>query len=118
VKAKSRAVTGVPSLHLASERMRYVSLYGGRVVKLADDMSPGRHVRSPPEIEGRLEHEAPHGNELYAPRGGRALRQQEVEAAGLRCWLREDNRAATLRRLRTRAAGARDDEQQERERRG
>ena len=37
MKAKSRAVTGVPSLQRASGRMRYVSVCGGRVVKVADD---------------------------------------------------------------------------------
>ena len=55
VKTKSEALIGTPSLHLASGRMRYVSVYGGSVVciDVRDEALPIRVVGA--DLECRRE---------------------------------------------------------------
>ena len=48
VNTKSEAVTGTPSLHRASGRMKYVSVNGGFVVTSTCDTSFGCHELSGP----------------------------------------------------------------------
>ena len=118
MKTKSAAVIGTPSLQRASGRMWYVSVNGGLVVNVTLETSRGRHVRPGPTSNGAFENLASDEPEGERSRSRGALVAERREAGGLAERPPVHDGPTHARRLRNRAACARDGEQARSERRG